>query len=48
LAENSDIAVSSDAWILDHCKMWFNLIGYLITEEELQVNLIKMFENASV
>ncbi|UWX59129.1 DUF434 domain-containing protein [Chryseobacterium oranimense] len=48
LAENLEIATSSDAWILDHCKMWFNLIGYLISEEKLQVNLIKMFEDASV
>lgn len=42
LAENSEIAVSSDAWILDHCQKWFNLIAYLITEEKLDVNLIKM------
>lgn len=43
LAENAEIIVSSDAWILDHCKNWFNLIGYLITEEKLSVNLVKMF-----
>ncbi|WP_146944502.1 DUF434 domain-containing protein [Chryseobacterium hagamense] len=43
LAEHADVAVSSDAWILDHCKNWFNLIGYLIVEEKLPVNLIKMF-----
>ncbi|MDR6488605.1 hypothetical protein J2799_003123 [Chryseobacterium vietnamense] len=42
LAESSAIVISSDAWILDHCKKWFNLIGYLITEESLPVNLIKM------
>lgn len=42
LAESSEIIVSSDAWILDHCKEWFNLIGYLIREENLSVNLIKM------
>lgn len=41
LAESSEIVVSSDAWILDHCKEWFNLIGYLIKEENLSVNLIK-------
>ncbi|SFN84074.1 hypothetical protein SAMN05421594_4417 [Chryseobacterium oleae] len=41
LAENSEIAVSSDAWILDHCQQWFNLIAHLITEEKLEVNLIK-------
>jgi hypothetical protein len=43
LVENTDIIVSSDAWILDHCKNWFNLVGYLIHEEKLSVNLIKMF-----
>lgn len=42
LAESSEIIISSDAWILDHCKAWFNLIGYLIKKENLSVNLIKM------
>ncbi|SHL87443.1 hypothetical protein SAMN05444360_105141 [Chryseobacterium carnipullorum] len=42
IAENAEIAVSSDAWILDHCQQWFNLIAHLITEEKLEVNLIKM------
>ncbi len=42
LAESSEIIISSDAWILDHCKEWLNLIGYLIREENLSVNLIKM------
>ncbi|MDR4893947.1 MULTISPECIES: DUF434 domain-containing protein [unclassified Chryseobacterium] len=41
LAESSELIISSDAWILDHCKEWFNLIGYLITEENISVNLIK-------
>ncbi|WP_300685657.1 DUF434 domain-containing protein [Chryseobacterium sp.] len=41
LAESPEVVVSSDAWILDHCKEWFNLIGYLIKEENLSVNLIK-------
>lgn len=43
LAENAEIIVSSDAWILDHCKNWFNLIRYLIMVEKLSVNLVKMF-----
>ncbi|MCS3868330.1 hypothetical protein J3D55_001246 [Chryseobacterium ginsenosidimutans] len=42
LVENKGIIVSSDAWILDHCKNWFNLVGYLIGEEKLSGNLIKM------
>lgn len=41
LAESSEIIISSDAWILDHCKEWFNVIEYLIQEEKLSVNLIK-------
>lgn len=43
LAENSEIIVSSDGWVLDYCKNWFNLIRYLIEEEKLSVNLVKMF-----
>lgn len=43
LAENAEIIVSSDAWILDHCQKWFNLIDFLIQEEKLSVNLVKMF-----
>lgn len=41
LAESSEIIISSDAWILDHSKEWFNVIEYLIQEEKLFVNLIK-------
>lgn len=41
LAESSGIIISSDAWILDHGKEWFNLIGYLVKEENLFVNLIQ-------
>lgn len=43
LAETSGIIISSDAWILDHCKEWFNLIAYLIEEEKLFVNLIQTY-----
>lgn len=42
LAENAEITASSDAWILDHCTKWFNLIDYLIQQEKLSVNLITM------
>lgn len=42
LAEHAEIAVSSDGWILDHCRNWFNLAGYLMEEEKLPVNLVKM------
>ncbi|WP_165852251.1 DUF434 domain-containing protein [Chryseobacterium pennae] len=44
LAESSGIIISSDAWILDHCKEWFNLIAYLIKEENLSVNLIQCYD----
>ncbi|OCA76856.1 hypothetical protein BBH99_11955 [Chryseobacterium contaminans] len=44
LAESSGIIISSDAWILDHCKVWFNLIDYLIKEENLSVNLIQCYD----
>ncbi|BAP29959.1 conserved protein [Chryseobacterium sp. StRB126] len=44
LTESSDVIISSDAWILDHCKEWFNLIGYLIKEENLFVNMIQCDE----
>ncbi|MBV8326367.1 DUF434 domain-containing protein [Chryseobacterium sp.] len=43
LAETKDIIISSDAWILDHCQEWFNLVGSLIEEEKLSVNLVKVF-----
>ncbi|MGO4710975.1 DUF5616 domain-containing protein [Chryseobacterium sp. 2TAF14] len=42
LVENAEILISSDAWVLDHCKNWFNLISYLMIEEKLSVNLVKM------
>ncbi|MCD1118634.1 DUF434 domain-containing protein [Chryseobacterium turcicum] len=42
LVENTEIIVSSDAWILDYCKNWFNLVKYLIREEKLSINLVKM------
>lgn len=46
LAESSAIIISSDAWILDHCKEWFNLINYLIQEEHLSVNLIQCHDES--
>jgi len=43
LVENAEITASSDAWILDNGKNWFNVIDFLINEENLSVNLVKMF-----
>lgn len=48
LIEQNDPIISSDAWILDECKNWFNLIDFLITEEKLEVNLINLYQNESV
>ncbi len=45
LVQNAGIVVSSDAWILDHCKNWFNLAAYLTHEQRLPVNMIKMFKS---
>lgn len=41
IAEHSEIAISSDAWILNQCKQWFNMIEYLIEFKNLKVNLIE-------
>lgn len=41
LAEREEIVISSDAWILDHCKKWFNLIRYLIDNKNLNANIIQ-------
>lgn len=41
LAEHGEVVISSDAWILDHCKKWFNLIRYLIDKESLTANIIQ-------
>lgn len=40
LAEHGEIIISSDAWILDHCKKWFNMIRFLIDNEALDANII--------
>lgn len=44
LAEIPGVIISSDAWILDHCKEWFNLISYFIKEEHLSANLIQCYD----
>ncbi len=30
IAENGEIAISSDGWVLDNSKNWFNLLAYLL------------------
>ena len=39
LAVSENIVVSSDAWILDKCKHWFNFSAYLI-ENQLNIEHI--------
>ncbi len=41
LAEHGEIIISSDAWILDHCKRWFNLIRYMVDKENLNAHIIQ-------
>ncbi len=41
LVENAEIVISADAWILDQCKSWFNLIEHIISTENITVNLVK-------
>ena len=33
ITESEHIAVSSDAWVLEYCKVWFNLMEALIPED---------------
>ena len=40
IAESNAIAVSSDAWILNHAQRWLNLVGHLIEAEDLNSNVI--------
>lgn len=48
LIEQNFPIISSDAWILDECMNWFNLIDYIIKEEKLKINLINLYQNESV
>jgi len=43
LAESESIAVSSDAWILDRSKRWFNLAGYLIENKIDATTIIESY-----
>lgn len=39
LAEIAAPVISSDGWVLDHCRSWFNLVDYIIDSNKLEVNL---------
>lgn len=40
IAESADVAITSDAWILDRALLNFNLIEYLISEKHLKANSV--------
>ncbi|MFK8104767.1 MAG: DUF434 domain-containing protein [Saprospiraceae bacterium] len=40
LAQSEAIVISSDGWILDQCKCWFNLNAYLLEERLLEAQVI--------
>lgn len=40
LAVSNDIVISSDGWILNECKAWFNLGAYLIENHLTKTNVI--------
>lgn len=40
LAESEDIVISSDAWILDRAKRWFNAVDYLLLAEEVPAVIV--------
>lgn len=44
LAAASETIISSDAWILEHCRSWFNLIEYLVQTEQPEINLVSAFK----
>ncbi|MDA3613652.1 DUF434 domain-containing protein [Polluticaenibacter yanchengensis] len=44
LVETGATVITSDAWVLDHCKWWFNMIDYMILTENLEVNLFSVWE----
>lgn len=40
LAEQCEIIVSSDGWVIDHAPNWFNLGGHLINHELKNLNIL--------
>ncbi len=40
LAEGDDIIISSDAWVIEEGKLWFNMMGYLIKHHLQDVEII--------
>jgi len=43
LAKSNKIAISSDAWILDRSKRWFNLAGHLIENNIETTTIVKSY-----
>lgn len=44
LAAASETIISSDAWILDHCRSWFNLTEYIVRSEQPEINLVSAYK----
>jgi len=42
LVDHAEIVVSSDAWILDHCRHWFNLADCIIQDQKIPAHLITL------
>ena len=42
LAKSKNIVVSSDGWILDHAKSWFNLGAFLIKKYINKPNVVEV------
>lgn len=40
IAESTDVAITSDAWILDRAELNFNLLGYIIQKHEMPTDTI--------
>ena len=43
LVENKGICITSDAWILEHCESWFNLIEELFQEKLIESEFVVSF-----
>ena len=45
LAALPETIISSDAWILEHCSSWFNLVEYLVCTEKPALNLVAAYKD---
>ena len=45
LVASEHISITSDAWVLNECKHWFNLCGYLIENKVPDPNIVGQWNN---